>query len=103
MRRGEVRVLVSRVSGRERAVLIVGNDALNESETMSLVLTARIDTEHIGTESLVTVRITEPVNGVVHLEDVSAVRKERVRDLVGHVTPDAMEQVNIALRAALDL
>jgi mRNA-degrading endonuclease toxin of MazEF toxin-antitoxin module len=103
VRRGEVRILTSRVTSRERPALIVSNDALNEAESVSWVTAARIDSEGISGESLVTVRITEPVSGVVHLEEISAVRKERVGKLVGRVAPEVMEQVGVALRAALDL
>jgi mRNA-degrading endonuclease toxin of MazEF toxin-antitoxin module len=103
VRRGEVRVVHSRVSGRDRYALIVGNDALNESDAASTVLTAPIDTDGIAPETLVTVRISEPVAGVVRLDNVASVRKERVGDLAGRASAEAMEAVTIALRAALDL
>jgi mRNA-degrading endonuclease toxin of MazEF toxin-antitoxin module len=103
VRRGEVRIVHSRVSGRERYALVIGNDALNESETVSTVLTAPIDTEGIAPETLVTVRITEPLAGIVRLDNISSVRKERVGELAGRAGADAMEAVGIALRAALDL
>jgi len=103
VRRGEVRVVHSRVSARDRYALIIGNDALNESETVSTVLTAPIDTEGIAPETLVTVRITEPLAGIVRLDNVSSVRKERIGELAGRAGADAMEAVGIALRAALDL
>ena len=103
MRRGEVRVVHSRVSGRDRYALIVGNNALNESEAVSTALTAPIDTDGIAPETLVTVRITEPVAGVVRLDNISAVRKERIGELAGRTSDEAMEAVSIALRAALDL
>jgi len=60
VRRGEVRVVHSRVSARDRCALIICNDALNGSETASTVLTAPIDTDGIAPETLVTVRITQP-------------------------------------------
>lgn len=103
MRRGEVRVVHSRVSGRDRYALIVGNDALNESEAVSTVLTAPIDTEGIAPETLVTVRIAEPLAGIVRLDNISAVRKERIGEPAGRAGAEAMEAVGVALRAALDL
>jgi mRNA-degrading endonuclease toxin of MazEF toxin-antitoxin module len=103
VRRGEVRVVHSRVSGRDRYALIIGNNALNESETASTVLTAPIDTDGIAPETLVTVRITQPLAGIVRLDNISSVRKERIGDLVGRVDADDMEAISIALRAALDL
>ncbi|MGD0375795.1 MAG: type II toxin-antitoxin system PemK/MazF family toxin [Streptosporangiaceae bacterium] len=103
MRRGEVRVVHSRVSAQDRYALIIGNDALNESETASTVLTAPIDTDGIAPETLVTVRITEPLAGIVRLDNVSSVRKERTGELAGQCDADAMEAIGIALRAALDL
>ena len=103
MRRGEVRVVHSRVSARDRYAMIIGNDALNESETASTVLTAPIDTDGIAAETLVTVRIAEPLAGIVRLDNISAVRKERIGELAGRCDAEAMEAIGIALRAALDL
>jgi mRNA-degrading endonuclease toxin of MazEF toxin-antitoxin module len=103
VRRGEVHIVHSRVSARDRYALIIGNDALNESETASTVLTAPIDTEGIAPETLVTVRITQPLAGIVRLDNISSVRKERIGELAGQAGVDAMEAVGIALRAALDL
>jgi mRNA-degrading endonuclease toxin of MazEF toxin-antitoxin module len=103
VKRGEVRVVHSRVSGRDRYTLIIGNDALNESETASAVLTAPIDTDGIAAETLVTVRIAQPLAGIVRLDNISSVRKERIGDLAGRADADAMEAISIALRAALDL
>ncbi len=103
MRRGEVRVVHSRVSARDRFALIIGNDALNESAAASTVLTAPIDMDGIAPETLVTVRITEPLAGIVRLDNVSSVRKERIGELAGRCGADDMEAIGIALRAALDL
>ena len=103
MRRGEVRIVHSRVSGRDRYALIIGNDALNESETAATVLTAPIDTEGIAAETLVTVRIALPLAGIVRLDNIGSVRKERIGKLAGRADTDAMEAIGIALRAALDL
>jgi mRNA-degrading endonuclease toxin of MazEF toxin-antitoxin module len=52
---------------------------------------------------LVTVRLIRPVEGMIRLDNVASVRKDRMGDLVGRVDPDIMEAVNVALRAALDL
>lgn len=103
MRRGEVRVVHSRVGARDRYALIIGNDALNESEAAWSVLTAPIDTDGIAPETLVTVRITQPLAGIARLDNISSVRKERIGELVGRADPDTMDAVGIALRAALDL
>jgi mRNA interferase MazF len=103
VRRGEIRVIQSRVTGREQQALIIGNDALNESETTGWVITAPIDTSGASPDLLVTVPITHPIEGVVRLDSVTSVRKDRVTTLVGRIDSDAMEQIAIALRAALDL
>jgi mRNA-degrading endonuclease toxin of MazEF toxin-antitoxin module len=103
VRRGEVRVVHSRVSGRDRYALVIGNDALNEADTVSAVLTAPIDTDGIAPETLVTVRITQPLAGIVRVDNISSVRKERIGELSGRVDADGMEAISIALRAALDL
>lgn len=101
MRRGEVRVIGSRVTGREHYALIVGNDVL--TELGGWVITAPIDTSGAEPGLIVTVGIVDPVKGAVRLDSVTSVRKDRVGDLVGVVGPDVMEAVGVALRAALDL
>lgn len=103
MRRGEVRVIHSRVTGRDQHALIISNDALNESDSTGWAITAPIDTSGASPEILVTVPVTQPVQGVIRLDSVTSVRKDRVGELAGRIDPDTMEQVAIALRAALDL
>lgn len=103
MRRGEVRVIHSRVTGRDQHALIISNDALNESSATGWAVTAPIDTTGASPDILVTVAITAPVHGVVRLDSITSVRKERVGELVGRISPDDLEQVAIALRAALDI
>jgi mRNA-degrading endonuclease toxin of MazEF toxin-antitoxin module len=51
----------------------------------------------------VTVRITQPLVGIVRLDNISSIRKERIGDLVGRCGVDTLEAIGIALRAALDL
>ena len=103
MRRGEIRVIHSRVTGREQHALILSNDALNESATTGWAITAPIDTSGASPDTLVTVPISLPIEGVVRLDSITAVRKDRVGDLAGRLDPGTLEHVNIALRAALDL
>jgi mRNA-degrading endonuclease toxin of MazEF toxin-antitoxin module len=103
VRRGEIRVIHSRVTGREQHALIIGNDALNESESTAWIITAPIDTSGASPDLLVTVRISDPVVGVIRLDSVTSVRKDRVGKLAGRLHPDILEQVAIALRAAADL
>lgn len=103
MRRGEIRVIQSRVTGREQYALLIGNDALNETESTGWTITAPIDTTGASPDLLVTVPIAEPIEGVIRLDSIASVRKDRVGKLAGRLNPDIMEQVAIALRAALDL
>ena len=102
MRRGEVRALHS-IRATDQYALIIGSDALNESESTGWVIAAPIDTLGHSPDLLVTVRITQPIGGTVRLDSITSVRKARVGDLVGRVTPDVMDGIGIALRAALDL
>jgi mRNA-degrading endonuclease toxin of MazEF toxin-antitoxin module len=103
VRRGEVRVVHSRISGRDRHALLIGNDALSEADAVSVILTAPIDTDGIAPETLVTVRITEPITGIVRLDNITSVRKDRIGELTGRTDAGTMETISIALRAALDL
>lgn len=103
MKRGEIRVIRSRVTGRDQQALIIGNDALNDSAATGWVITAPVDTTGASPAILVTVPITRPVAGVIRLDSITSVRKDRIGDLAGVIDPDTMEQVAVALRAALDL
>lgn len=66
-------------------------------------ITAPIDTNGIAPETLVTVRIGEPVGGLVRVDSIASVCKERIGELSARTSTEAMEAVSIALRAALDL
>ncbi len=103
MRRGEIRVIHSRVTGRDQHALIISNDALNETTATGWAITAPIDTTGASPDILVTVPITHPLQGVIRLDSITAVRKDRIGDLTGRIDPDSLEHVTIALRAALDL
>lgn len=103
MRRGEIRVIHSRVTGRDQHALIISNDALNESAATGWAITAPIDTTGASPDILVTVPITQPVTGVIRLDSITAVRKDRIGDLAGRINPNTMDEVAIALSAALDL
>jgi mRNA-degrading endonuclease toxin of MazEF toxin-antitoxin module len=103
VRRGEIRVIHSRVTGRDQHALILSNDALNESVIAGWAITAPIDTTGASPDILVTVAITQPVGGVIRLDSITSVRKDRVGELTGRIDPDTLEEVAIALRAALDL
>lgn len=98
MRRGEV----WRVSGlaRERVVLVVGNDAVTDLYTSAQTV------EIAGPrarETLVTVRIDAPVQGVALVANVVPTLKKRFEELLGTVDAETMERVEIALRAVYDL
>jgi mRNA-degrading endonuclease toxin of MazEF toxin-antitoxin module len=103
VRRGEIRVIHSRLTGRDQQALILSNDALNESSATGWVITAPIDTTGASPDILVTVAITQPIEGVIRLDSITAVRKDRIGELTGRIDSDTLDQVAIALRAALDL
>lgn len=103
MRRGELRVIRSRITDRDRPALILSGDALNAHPGIAWVVTAPVDTERLVDETLVTVRIEQPLAGLVCLGQITSVRKERVGDLLGRVDAEVMDGVAGVLRAALDL
>lgn len=99
MRRGEVWLVHG--LGRDRHVLVVGNDIITASSGSALVAT--VDLGDALITSLVTVRITEPVSGVVRAHEISMTRKERFAEALGIVDAATMDMVDAALRTALDL
>jgi mRNA-degrading endonuclease toxin of MazEF toxin-antitoxin module len=100
VRRGEVwRVLVL---GRvERTVVIVGHDAL--TDTRDDVLCVQVQDTPGMTASLVTVRVDDPVVGYARAASVGPLAKKNFAERLGAVSDDALDQIDIALRAALDL
>ncbi|GAA4971604.1 MAG: hypothetical protein HOU01_06155 [Streptomycetaceae bacterium] len=101
MRRGQVWRIPT--VGRERTVLVVGADEVTALYGQALCVVVH----EPGTfpESLVTVPLTEPVEGVVGVPDVAGFRQARFDHgkLLGRVDVDTMERVEIALRAILEL
>ncbi len=102
MRRGQVwRVLV--LGRSERTVVIVGHDALTDTRTD--VLCVHIRDEPGETGSLVSVRVETPVAGYARAATVGPLSKSSFApgEHLGDLAPSTLEQVDIALRAALDL
>ena len=102
MRRGEIRSLQS-IRAQDQYALVIGSDALNESEATGWVITAPVDVVGHSPDLLVTVPITNPIKGIIRLDSITSVRKARVGDLVGRLDPNVMETVDAAIGAALDL
>lgn len=99
MRRGEIwRV---QTVGRDRVVLVVGNDAV--TELYNIVQCVPIEDAALAHDTLVTVPLTEPVKGVAVVVDAGAFRKPRFAERLGDLDGEAMERVDVALRAVFDL
>ncbi|MBA4864480.1 type II toxin-antitoxin system PemK/MazF family toxin [Streptomyces sp. PSKA54] len=90
--------------GRDRTVVIVQNHHVAELHP-GAVLCALIDTTGDRRESLVTVRVTAPLRGVVLAPDLYNLRHSRFEQgkYHGDVPGEQMERIDIALRAVLSL
>ncbi len=101
MRRGEVWVV--RTVGRERTIVVVGADPVNEMHNS--VQCVEIRGDQTVPETLVSVRMggTDPLPGVAYVADVGPYRKERFDSLVGHLDAATMERIDVALRAVFDV
>lgn len=99
MRRGEVWRI--HTVGRERTVLVVGNDAV--TEMYDIVQCVPIEDPEVVRETLVTVPIDEPIKGVAVAVDAGAFRKARFVEQIGAVHGAALDRVEVALRAVYDL
>ncbi|MFC5215728.1 type II toxin-antitoxin system PemK/MazF family toxin [Streptomyces coerulescens] len=102
LRRGQVWTVPT--VGRDRIVVIVQNDHVAELHP-GAVRCALLDTSGDRRESLVTVRVTTPVRGVVLAPDLYNFRLTRFEQgkYHGDILGDEMERVDIALRAVLNL
>lgn len=90
--------------GRDRTVVIVQNDHVAELHP-GAVLCALLDTTGDRRESLVTVRISAPLAGIVLAPDLYNFRHTRFEQgkYHGDVAGAEMEHVDVALRAVLSL
>lgn len=82
-------------------MVIVGHDAL--TDTHDEVLCVHIRETSVEAGSLVSVRVESPVPGYVRAATVGPLRKANFTERLGELASDSLEQVDIALRAALDL
>ncbi|MYW04856.1 type II toxin-antitoxin system PemK/MazF family toxin [Streptomyces sp. SID3343] len=102
LKRGQVWTIPT--VGRDRTFMIVQNDHVAALHP-GAALCALVDTIGDRQESLVTVRITSPVAGVVLAPDLYTSRHRRFEQgtYLGEVDPEEMELVDVALRAVLGL
>lgn len=99
MRRGEV----WRYQGisRSRPVLVVSCDELNEAEQPIVVDVTSFSPQ--GAAALLTVRVGDELGGYARCRTISLGDSKRFAELLGTVPASTMEQVDMALRAALNL
>jgi mRNA-degrading endonuclease toxin of MazEF toxin-antitoxin module len=98
--RGEIwRVVV--LNQVERLVVVVGHQQLTAAREDALVVD--FDQSPVPRTSLLEVPVDDPVAGVVRAMTVAPLRKRWFAERIGRMTEDTMEQIDIALRAALDL
>jgi mRNA interferase MazF len=112
VRRGDVfwayldPTLGSEQAGR-RPVVIVSRDAILNATSIAVVvpLTTRTNKDYIY-QSQVEIKRGEAglkVDSVAMCEQVRAVSKERLKEVIGHLEATRIAQVDAALRIALDL
>lgn len=100
MRRGEVWTVL--VLGRvHRTVVVVGHDAL--TDTRDDVLCVQLQDTPGSTASLVTVEVTDPVPGYARAATVGPIARKHFAERLGTLTDERLDQLDIALRAALDV
>lgn len=99
MKRGEV---ISHAV-RDRRFVVVSCNALNNVGT---VIAAEIaDSVPAGTQGMLAVLLTDadPVPGAVLAWRVNYVSAQRLGESLGELSPDTLERVDMAVRAALEL
>jgi mRNA-degrading endonuclease toxin of MazEF toxin-antitoxin module len=99
LRRGEV----WRCQGisRSRPVLVVSCDELNDAEQPIVVDVTSFSPQ--GAAALLTVRVGDELGGYARCRMISFADTKRFTELLGTVPESTMEQVGMALRAALNL
>jgi mRNA-degrading endonuclease toxin of MazEF toxin-antitoxin module len=99
LRRGEV----WRYQGisRSRPVLVISCDELNDAEQPIIVDVTSFSPQ--GASSLLSVHIGDELGGYVRCRMISFADSKRFVELLGTVPEPTMEQIDMALRAALSL
>jgi mRNA interferase MazF len=90
--------------GRERTVLVIEDNNVIDLHPGG-VICALVDVSGEAPETWVTVPISEPIDAVVMAPDISAFRPVRFEQgkYLGDIPPEAMERIDVALRAVLAL
>lgn len=103
MRRGEVWTIPT--VGRERTVIVVGNDDV--TAISNSVQAVPVDTAGALPETLVTVRVLDPIAGIARVVDVGPFRKTLFAgsgaERRGSIDAATMERIEMALRAVFDV
>ncbi|MGH3938515.1 MAG: type II toxin-antitoxin system PemK/MazF family toxin [Pseudonocardiaceae bacterium] len=99
MKRGEV----WRYQGisRSRPVLVVSCDELNDAEQPIVVDVTSFSPQ--GAAALLTVRVGDELGGYARCRTINFADTKRFTELLGAIPEPTMEQVDMALRAALSL
>ena len=99
MRRGQV----WRYQGisRSRPVLVVSCDELNDAEQPIIVDVTTFSPQ--GAASLLSVHIGDELGGYARCRMISFADSKRFAELLGTVPDSTMEQIDMALRATLNL
>lgn len=102
MRRGEL-YQVPMPGGRTRTLLIVGNDDV--TAISKLVQCVEIDTAGVWPETILTVRLTHPVDGVARCAEVGPYLKSlfNAAESLGRADEQVMERIGIALNVVFNL
>ncbi|MEU6756076.1 type II toxin-antitoxin system PemK/MazF family toxin [Streptomyces sp. NPDC046685] len=90
--------------GRDRTVLVLENSAVIRLHPGGIVC-ALVQEVEDARDTLVTVPISAPVNGVVMAPDITQFRPQRFEEgkLLGYLSTEDMGRVERAVRAVLDL
>jgi mRNA-degrading endonuclease toxin of MazEF toxin-antitoxin module len=99
LRRGEV--WCYQAISRSRPVLVVSCDELNDADQPIVVDITPFSPQ--GPAALLTVLLGEQLGGYARCRTTSFADAERFAELLGTVPASTMEQVDMALRAALSL
>lgn len=82
-------------------MLVVSCDELNEAEQPIVVDVTSFSPQ--GAAALLTVRVGDELGGYARCRTISFADTKRFTELLGNIPEPTMEQVDMALRAALNL
>ncbi|MFC9893503.1 hypothetical protein ACFVMC_07395 [Nocardia sp. NPDC127579] len=98
MRRGELWTYHPHGSTRQRTIVLISSDGIHDSPRRWLIAA-----EIMAEDPKDILAVTVPGHGWVHAGNIGRIYRDWLADRVDEMTPEVIDRLDTALRAAMDL